>query len=297
MGRKGLCAALLIMVGCLVQVAAGFAEEMYPYDLEPIINRWISSGHADGASESFTHWDAEGEVPAGCAACHSSPGYLDFLGYDGTKSGQVDKPAPLGTVVNCLTCHNEAAAWLDEVTFPSGKTVGDLGPEARCMVCHQGRESGLDVDADIAAANVAGDDEVSADLGFINIHYYATGATLYGGQAIGGYQYAGRSYDLKFDHVEGYDTCIGCHDPYSLEVRTNESVRPSECADCHARVSTVADLQNIRMNGSMVDYDGDGDLREGIAGEIATLQEKLYQSIQSYGATVTGNPVIYDSHT
>ncbi len=273
------------------------AEDYLPFDLDLIVNQWISSSHADADSESFTHWDDDGEIPTSCATCHSSPGYLDFLGADGTKAGQVDKPAPLGTVVGCITCHNEEAAWLDEVTFPSGVTINDLGAEARCMVCHQGRASGLDVDAAIAEAEVADDDEVSGSLGFINIHYYATGATLYGAQAHGGYQYEGKSYDLKFDHVDGFDTCIGCHDQHSLEVRINGKVRGSECKDCHAKVSTVADLKNIRMNGSMVDYDGDGSISEGIAGEISTLQEKLYEIIQTYTGSVTESPIIYDSHS
>ena len=271
-----------------------FAEDSFSFNLDLIVNQWISSSHADSTSESFTHWDGDGEVSTSCARCHSSPGYLDYLGADGTKAGQVDKAAPLGTTVGCITCHNEEAAWLDEVTFPSGVTIGDLGSEARCMICHQGRESGLDVDAAIAAAEVADDDTVSSSLGFINIHYFAAAATLYGGQAHGGYQYEGKIYDLKFDHVDGYDTCIGCHNQHSLEVRINENVRGSECNDCHAKVSTVADLKNIRMNGSMVDYDGDGNISEGIAGEISTLQEKLYETIQAYAGSVAGSPIIYN---
>ena len=37
---------------------------------------------------------------------------------------------------------------------------------------------------------------------------------------------------------------------------------------CHTDVAAKEDLRNIRMNGSLVDYDGDGDTTEGIAGEI-----------------------------
>ena len=52
------------------------------------------------------------------------------------------------------------------------------------MTCHQGRSSKLSVDGAIEAAAV-GDDEVSEDLGFINIHYFAAGATMFGSEAMG----------------------------------------------------------------------------------------------------------------
>ncbi len=61
-------------------------------------------------------------------------------------------------------------------------------------------------------------DEVSADLGFRNIHYFAAAATQYGTQAKGGYEYDGNSYDIKFYHVDGFNTCNTCHDPHTLEI-------------------------------------------------------------------------------
>ncbi len=145
--------------------------------------------------------------------------------------------------------------------MPSGIELTGLGAEARCMQCHQGRESKVSVDADIEAAGVD-DDTVSEDLGFANIHYYAAAATKYGTEAKGGYEYDGNTYDAFFVHVEGYEACQDCHDSHTLEVKVDE------CAACHTDVSTVEDLRDIRMAGSLVDYDGDGDLEEGVAGEI-----------------------------
>jgi len=155
----------------------------------PNIEAWRNSAHADSRAEAFRHWDEEdpAEVPATCARCHSRYGYQDYLGADGSEFGVVDRPAALGSVVDCETCHNTATDALAEVTFPSGVTLGGLGPEARCMTCHQGRSSGDTVVEDIAAAGV-GDDEVSADLHFVNIHYYAAGATINAGRVRGGYQ-------------------------------------------------------------------------------------------------------------
>jgi hypothetical protein len=254
---------------------------------------WTGSGHADATAEAFVHWDADdpAEVPTRCAKCHSEGGYLDFLGVDGTEAGVVDNAAPIGSVVSCIVCHNEATIVMDSVVFPSGMEVAGLGDESRCMQCHQGRASTVSVDEAIAAVGVS-DDEVSTGedaLGFVNIHYYAAAATQYGTFAMGGYQYEGQSYDARFYHVEGYNACFECHNPHTLELAVEE------CSSCHTGVASVDDLKDVRMAGSMMDYDGDGDVTEGIYYEIAGLQEILYAAIQAYAADVAGAPIVYDA--
>lgn len=258
----------------------------------PFLERWAESGHADAMAEAFIHWDGDdpAEVPTSCAKCHSTLGFQDFMGADGTAAGTVDNPAPIGSTIECVACHNDATALLDSVVFPSGAEVSNLGPEAVCMQCHQGRESTVSVDSRITGANVPDDDTVSADLGFRNVHYFAAGATQFGGVAMGGYQYAGKSYDVRFAHVEGIDTCTSCHDQHSLEVKVEM------CGICHDRVATREDLRAIRFKGSSRDYDGDGDMTEGIADEIAGLQEILYSAIQAY-ANALGAPIVYDAHS
>lgn len=274
-----------------VEVTRIVTEEVIPDgmisgDVVPYLTAWMGSGHADATAEAFVHWDEDGAVPASCAKCHSEPGYLDFVGADGTTANAVDaEEFPLGTTVTCLTCHNEATDKMDSVMMPSGVELTGLGDESRCMQCHQGRSSGLDVDARIEAAGV-GDDETHEDLGFINIHYYAAAATKYGTLANGGYQYAGQTYDGNFAHVEGYDTCIDCHDTHTLEVKVDE------CAMCHDE----ADTKDFRMLSSAVDYDGDGDIEEGIYYEIQTLQEILLAEMSAYAAETTGVGIVYDSH-
>ena len=55
------------------------------------------------------------------------------------------------------------------------------------------------------------------------------------------------------------------------------------------------DPHTIRM--STTDYDGDGDVEEGIYGEIATMKEVLLAAIQAYAASTAGvDAIIYDSH-
>ena len=54
----------------------------------PFAALWVESGHAKTDAEAFIHWDEDdpAEIPPACAKCHSTPGYQDFLGIDGTHS-------------------------------------------------------------------------------------------------------------------------------------------------------------------------------------------------------------------
>jgi hypothetical protein len=214
---------------------------------------------------------------------------IDFLGADGSAAGTVDAAAPIGTVIECQACHNSGTAGKSSVVFPSGVEITGLGGEAICMECHQGRASKVSVDAKLEELGLTEDlDTVSPDLRFINIHYYPAGATLYAGQAMGGYQYDGKTYDQKFRHVEGVETCIGCHNQHTLEVRVET------CQQCHEGVTTVEDLKNVRMAGSLADYDGDGDVTEPTAAELEGLQAMLLSAIQSYATEVAGTAIAYD---
>ena len=269
----------------------------------PYVEYWEESGHADSTAEAFRHWDEDdpAEISTSCAKCHSSQGYVDFLGADGTAAGTVDNAVPAADVmgINCVACHNAATMMLDSVTFPSGETVTGLDASARCMQCHQGRSAGNVLEDAIVATNPADDDDVPMTdddppkpaLGFKNVHYFAAGATLYGAQAIGAYQYDGMAYDGKFAHIDGGDSCLTCHSPHTLEVKVDV------CSACHD-VDAAEDLVDIRMAGSLKDYDGDGDMTEGIKGEIDTLVEALYAALQANAvANAATDAIIYDSHS
>lgn len=257
----------------------------------PYFDKWKGSAHADSTSEPFAHWNKEGAVPVSCARCHSSEGFIDYLGGDGTVPGRVDAPAPTQSVVRCVTCHDPAASKLSTVTFPSGVTVSELGSEARCMTCHQGRASGADVDKSIAAAALPTADIVSDKLGFLNIHYYPAAATLYAGRAKGGYQYAGQVYDVRLRHVEGYNTCTGCHDPHSLQIKFDE------CVACHPQAKDLAGAQQIRMYSSQNrDYDGDANVQEGLAQELFGVRDKLTAAMAAY-ANEKNAPICYQPAT
>jgi hypothetical protein len=271
------------------------AEEMEeveePEGLTPeqATEEWTGSGHNDAEAEAFVHWDEDdpAEVPTSCAKCHSAGGHLDFLGEDGTEFGVVDNAAEIGTTITCDVCHNDTAEATTSVVFPSGVEIADIGPSARCMQCHQGRSSTVTVNEAIVDLPL---DSPNPDLGFINIHYFAAGATLYGGEVQAGYQYEGKVYQPRTSHPAPYQECTDCHNMHSLEVKAEE------CGECHEGVSTVDDLLDTRMEGSLEDYDGDGDAEEGMYYELQGLQELLYQAILAYSAE-KGAPVVYESHT
>ncbi len=254
---------------------------------------WAGSPHARAEDEAFNHWNEDGEIQTACAKCHSTPGYLDFLGEDGSDFGTVDAAAPIGTVIECQACHNETTQNMTSVVFPSGVEVTDnLEDSARCMQCHQGRASTVSVLESLAETGTDVDqDTPNADLGFINIHYYAAAATLFGSEVQGGFQYEGMAYEPRFDHVGGYDTCAECHDPHSLEVKVEE------CSVCHTNVASIEDVHDIRMMGSQTDFDGDGDMTEGLYYEVEGLREMLYQAIQAYADEVVGTPIAYNEHS
>jgi len=285
-------------LGTILLLAASTAGagdlQIHAVDVPFIEALWRTSGHADATARAFTNWNTANppQVPVTCAKCHSSTGYQDFLGADGSAAGVVDKPAPVGTVIDCAACHNQVTTTLNRVTFPSGVELKNLGAEARCLNCHQGRTSQVAVDDAIKAQSLSDPDKLdtpNANLRFLNIHYHTAGATQYGGTTKGGYQYDGKAYDVMFAHVQGLDSCISCHDPHSLKIHVET------CATCHPGVQTKEDLRKIRMVGSTPDYDGDGDALEGIAGEIAGLQAILYQAIQAYAAKA-GAPIVYDGY-
>ncbi len=202
------------------------------------------------------------------------------------------KIAAIGTTVECSVCHSDANIGIlrerPAVVFPSGVEVKGLGPEGLCMECHQGRSSTVAVDTAIANAAAPNDDTPRSTLSFQNIHYYAAAASQWGTVVKGGYQYAGKTYDARFAHITGYNACLTCHNSHSLKVEMRA------CNTCH---TGIKDPRDIRYWASLTDYDGDGDITEGIYYEITDLQNVLYELIRKYAREVAGLPIVYDEHT
>lgn len=276
MGFCLLAVVSLLLIGCSQAQAS---EEV-------IKQQWLASAHADADSRAFTFWDEQDfpQIPSGCAKCHSTGGYLSYLGADGSTPGKVSQAMPPGSTIECEACHNAVANAKETATMPSGVLLVDLGQSANCMECHQGRADAGQV-AEAVGSREA--DTVYADLSLPLIHNNPAAATQYGADAKGGYEYESRTYLGPYQHTPEFDTCIACHDPHTLAAPVEK------CRACHVEATSQEALQDIRMGKT--DYDGDGDRAEGIAGEIETMQARLLLAIQFYAArTKAVDEIVYD---
>ncbi|MCR8725541.1 cytochrome c3 family protein [Frigidibacter sp. ROC022] len=246
---------------------------------DEIMQAWLASPHADGSAEAFKHWDGEGEVPGDCAVCHSTTGFAEYVAAPPAEAGMIDHPVPIGTKVECGACHAPGVKTLESVLFPSGETVAGMGSSTACLVCHQGRASTDQVGQALAGLD---DDEVSAELSFINSHYAAAAATLMGSVARGGYQYEGRDYAGQFMHVKDLNSCTSCHDPHTTEVKLES------CVTCH---KGAEDFRAIRTTPA--DILGTGETSAGISTVIDALHGRLMAAMLTYSVEVTGKPVAY----
>lgn len=243
------------------------------------IAAWAGSAHANAASEAFSHWNQEGEIPPMCATCHSGAGFRSLYGFDGSQPGLPESPVPTGGVVDCDTCHNPGLAQVSEVRFPSGLMHPVAPGEASCLTCHQGLAAGATVEK--AVADKA-EDTADAGLGFVNPHYAVAAATWLGGYGAAGYHYPGKTYSGRFFHARPVATCVSCHEPHTLDVAVET------CMTCHEE-TTAKDIRLSRLS-----YDGSGDLSKGISADIAANAGILQRMLGEYAAKVAGTPMLYD---
>ena len=287
--RKPQIVVIMFVIAVFALIATGIKSPVTGADFEKLTEeeataRWMTSGHGDESSEAFRHWDEDDPavVSTSCAKCHGTDGFEEFIA---TGSVTTEFASANNVGVECTVCHSNASTGamrgITSVTFPSGIFIDNIGNEAICMQCHQGRESTVRIESDIAAAaaDAAGtfdDDTISSKLRFRNVHYAQAGASIMGTVVKGGAEYPGKTYDAQFAHVDGYNSCATCHDPHTLKVRLDH------CATCHTDPANtsywggIADTKNIRFFASYkTDYDGDGNTTEGLYYEIDTLKHIL----------------------
>ena len=309
MFKKPQIVGIMFVIVVFALIATGIKSPVTGANFEKLTEaeataRWMTSGHGDETSEAFRHWDDEEDASAtlsnSCAKCHGADGFVDFI-TTGAVAGSYLATDDIG--IECTVCHTSASTGalrdVTSVTFPSGAVIEDLGNEAICMQCHQGRESNTRIESDIAAAVAAAtgtfdDDTISSKLRFRNVHYAAAGAVNMGTFAKGGAEYPGQTYDARFAHVDGYNACSTCHDPHTLKVRLDH------CSTCHTDAGNtsywggIADPKNIRYFASWnTDYDGDGNTTEGIYYEIDTLKHLLWDKIAAYAVKVSGGGIVH----
>ncbi len=275
----------------------------------PALKDWQASPHADAKAMAFRHWDETDPqaVPATCAKCHSSGGYQDFLGADGSAAGKVDKPAAVNTVIDCVACHNTGHHRQDQRHLPVGRRAHEPGrriplygmppgprvqaqrgqTDHRHLQAHRQRTEDTVVKP-LVTTDATGK-TVTTTFGFRNVHYFAAAATQYGTLVKGGYEYDGQSLRRQVPASGAVRHLQRLPQPAHARTRTSKHAPPAMTG-----VKTVEDLAKIRMNGSLVDYDGDGDAKEGIEAEMAGLQEKLLAAIKAYAKEVAKADIVYD---
>ncbi|MGF1464715.1 MAG: Ig domain-containing protein [Sandaracinaceae bacterium] len=165
----------------------------------PFFEAWRSSAHADPLSPAVQTFVEAGNVRSACAQCHSTPGFLDYLGIpEGGITGfpascaevatitdipnlpQADQDVPPGSLVECVACHNATTAERDLAIFPSrgdqmselevgeeafAACVDNAGGDATCLACHQGLASSDAVVAAILNSNGLGPDQPPDPMG------------------------------------------------------------------------------------------------------------------------------------
>jgi hypothetical protein len=256
------------------------ALEGYTLAANPIAMELAASGHGNITGEPFRHWDEDGEVQASCAKCHAGGGFVDFA-----LDGSVDAPAALPFGLECSACHDGVPftlyddlvtyTALEPLEFPSGVEASLFNHDNMCMTCHQGRESGLSVDEDIA-------DDPDGPYTFINIHYYSAAATYMGGETNGGYQYDGLSYagrQVFPSHEATERTCVGCHMQGAEKDHTFEPDLAT-CQTCHSGASFET------LGGSpATNFDA-----------ITVTHDELLDEIKDYALNVIGEAIAYGDH-
>jgi hypothetical protein len=233
--------------------------------------QWQIAAHGALETEPFRHWDNEFEpdgftpapIPSSCTRCHSSAGFTEYAMGDSTTS---HFPT---TGVDCWACHNQTDLFADSATrysdlvtnpdlepivFPSGDMATFNNNSNMCMGCHQGRNSTVQVDN----ATPNGTVQMPVDYpsySFINIHYYAAAASLFGTDVRGGYEYLMKTYSGQNSFSGQHTTegrnlvdCVGCHmdsslgrdhnDPNNNRLRDTEkhTFLPviEDCTFCHS---------------------------------------------------------------
>lgn len=270
-----------------------------PHNADTTINKqWAESGHGDLHGDPWSHYDWKSSSRQACQRCHTATGFANYATdpdtYDATKNDFSYLTGSQEEVLYCNGCHKDSTfsrRTISTVKFPSGKTA-DLGDDSNlCMACHQGRASKKSVDDAVAAKETG--------LSFINIHYFAAAALFFGTDVQGGYEFDGKTYAGKntFDgHSGKKNTCIKCHmrEGTAEEPDHHFVPRVTDCSTsgCH---SDIKDFEDIRAGS--VDYDGDGDTKEGSRREIETLEKALLAKIQSYASATIGTDIVYDGTT
>ena len=263
---------------------SALADLSLPADFEPIDLMWPESAHTDEGALAFRNWDADDQVSPACSKCHSELGLATLI-----ETGQAGVQS-VSAGLTCDTCHANTTSYelrdVESLEFPSGISVQN--GEAKitlCATCHLGRSS---ADSVRVSDELGAQDEISASIQMVDLHAPPAAGSFFGSLSQMAFEYEGKNYMGQNSHIEAYSTCADCHTPHDFQP-TGEL-----CAQCHEEIEGSLDYHDIRFG--IVDYDGDGDIEEGIAFEIDGLEAALLAAIQTYAQDLTQTGIAYDGN-
>lgn len=240
----------------------------------PTGTEWSGSAHA--------RVEEEAALRASCAKCHNGLYSDDFL--NNPEGFQAPSANPTESApVTCAVCHdphgnaNPASlrdASVTDRSLPNGVLVEAAGAGRLCMACHNGRRTNTQVEA-----------QVEEGTEHFGPHHSVQGDMLAG---VNAYQKVNETFAWSSSrHILAQDACVTCHNhpiPFNEETGiayTGHGFTPTveACAPCHGTLTDFSDVSE------KYDYDGDGDLTEGVQGEVEGLLVALEETILDASAS------------
>lgn len=279
--------------------------------------QWAVGPHGE-RTPGRAAWTSTTMSPA-CLRCHNGAAFATYADATNAVYPAWD-PMPPTTYKNawfptCNGCHDKSAyptADNQRLRFKSGKVALvsgspapatavvdatlDVGSQsATCMLCHQYRESGTTLYANILGKGGDLNNSASIDVPIttspITPHYAGVGAMLF---SIKGYEIAGKRYSPGNTFHQDLG-CVGCH-MYRVpgdDTRGGHTVAPAGCQRCHGTDFKHDDFPRV---GRLQDVDGDGQASPPQA-ELAGLQQRILDAFAANGMYYNGSvrPYFFDT--
>ncbi|HXX57381.1 MAG TPA: hypothetical protein VEI96_05215, partial [Thermodesulfovibrionales bacterium] len=288
---------------------AGSHQTYYPYDMALTKAGTTASTSQNAGNNNFA-----------CFKCHNG---LTSLAWQANTQGTPAAPVVFGDEpVTCITCHDthtlvqgtefglrvpvmmtnystqfitiQGNVFLDNTPLPP---IDQTENGTICIFCHQGRESGLTLNATKFAPGT------TITGNFFNPHYLGTAAMLW---AVNGYEYLNQSYGFNAPHQGA--NCPTCHmDNVTADNKNgghswNPNVATCNTSDCHGSFGPVpakpgSASPNVAVYRASFDtnnYTGDPNgSTQPIAVAIQSLQAKLIALLAAQNPPIYYNDLQY----
>ena len=224
------------------------------------------------------------------------------------------------TGVDCWACHNDFDLFvqpgdavresgrrtrtLEDIEFPSGDFASLDDNGNMCMACHQGRSSTPDVDeARLDPNNIEQTPLNYPSYDFVNIHYYAAAASLFGDDVQGAYQYFNQTYNGR-NNFPGIHTAEWAEPgrlrgvPHGRQPRARCPAAPEQ-TEKHTFMPAIEDCTFCHSDNGGGFQDLSGAPSRNFR-DVEQLKSDLLEAIEDYADVGGGLPnasrVFYEGH-